>query len=74
MNCKHTIFNASPTAPNPDPGKTASAGAIIKYVNGKLISAKVIPMKKPGAGITPEMQKQLDALTPTEKKALAGAI
>lgn len=44
-------------------------------------TGKVIPMPvkgKPAAGaaasIPPELQKQLDALTPTEKKVLAGAI
>jgi hypothetical protein len=34
-------------------------------------TGKVIPMPK---SIPPEIQKQLDALTPTEKKVLAGAI
>ena len=47
-------------------------------------TGKVIPMKKPGAapaaggqasaGIPDAVQTQLDALTPTEKKALAGII
>ena len=47
-------------------------------------TGKVIPMKKPGAapaaggqasaGIPDALQTQLDALTPTEKKALAGLI
>jgi hypothetical protein len=39
-------------------------------------TGKVIPMPKAGAAasIPPELQKQLDALTPTEKKVLAGAL
>jgi len=38
-------------------------------------TGKVIPMKQPGATAIPaDVQKQLDALTPTEKKVLAGAL
>lgn len=42
-------------------------------------TGKVIPMKKPGAQtgateIPPNIQKQLDALSPTEKQVLAGLI
>jgi len=38
-------------------------------------TGKVIPMKQTGATAIPaNIQKQLDALTPTEKKVLAGAI
>jgi hypothetical protein len=34
-------------------------------------TGKVIPLSK---SIPPEVQKQLDALSPTEKKVLAGAL
>ena len=43
-------------------------------------TGKVIPMKKPAPGsskateIPPNIQQQLDALSPTEKKVLAGLI
>ncbi|MDC6481106.1 hypothetical protein PQZ46_00985 [bacterium] len=69
---KGTNVAGKPTtaqAPQVDKNKDGKDDA-----TGEPMGAKVIPMKKPGAGITPEMQKQLDALTPTEKKVLAGAI
>ena len=54
------------TAPEPNTANADNTG-------------KVIPMKKPGAQggateIPPNIQKQLDALSPTEKQVLAGLI
>ena len=53
----------------------APTGAVDANKDGKDDNTgKVIPMPKKGESIPADIQKQLDALTPTEKKALAGAI
>jgi hypothetical protein len=43
-------------------------------VTGKPMAATAEPAKQPAASLPPDLQKQLDDLSPTEKKALAGAI
>jgi hypothetical protein len=72
-----------PTTPQVDKNKDGKddktgqpMGAVDANKDGKDDNTgKVIPMKQKGATAIPaDMQKQLDALTPTEKKVLAGAL
>ena len=84
-----TNVAGKPTSPQVDKNKDGKddatgepMGAVDANKDGKDDNTgKVIPMPvkgKPAAGaaasIPPELQKQLDALTPTEKKVLAGAL
>jgi hypothetical protein len=82
-----TNVAGKPTSPQVDKNKDgkddatgAPMGAVDANKDGKDDNTgKVIPMPAKGkaagaATIPPELQKQLDALTPTEKKVLAGAI
>ena len=60
-------MGAAPNDANGD-GKDDTTGKVIRMpVKGK-------PAAGAAASIPPELQKQLDALTPTEKKVLAGAL
>ena len=72
-----------PTTPQVDKNKDGKddatgepMGAVDANKDGKDDNTgKVIPLKQPGATAIPaDVQKQLDALTPTEKKVLAGAL
>ena len=82
-----TNVAGKPTSPQVDKNKDGKddntgepMGAVDANKDGKDDNTgKVIPMPKKGATpgaptITPELQKQLDALTPTEKKVLAGVL
>ena len=79
-----TNVAGKPTSPQVDKNKDGKddktgepMGAVDANKDGKDDNTgKVIPMPKAGAAasIPPELQKQLDALTPTEKKVLAGAL
>ena len=62
-----TSVAGKPTSPQVDKNKDGKDDA-----TGKPIGAA--PAAKGAAAIPPELQKQLDALTPTEKKVLAGVI
>jgi hypothetical protein len=74
-----TSVAGKPTSPQVDKNKDgkddatgAPMGAVDANKDGKDDNTgKVIPMPK---SIPPEVQKQLDALSPTEKKVLAGAL
>ena len=82
-----TNVAGKPTSPQVDKNKDGKDDATGEPMGAAPVDAnkdgkddntgKVIPMPKRAAGATsipPEVQKQLDALTPTEKKVLAGAI
>ena len=74
-----TSVAGKPTSPQVDKNKDGKddatgqpMGAVDANKDGKDDNTgKVIPMPK---SIPPEIQKQLDALSPTEKKVLAGAL
>ena len=78
-----TSVAGKPTSPQVDKNKDgkddatgAPMGAVDANKDGKDDNTgKVIPLKQPSATAIPaDLQKRLDALTPTEKKVLAGAI
>lgn len=79
-----TNVAGAPTSPQVDKNKDGKDDATGEPMGAQPVDAnkdgkddatgKVIPMPKKGESIPADIQKQLDALTPTEKKALAGAI